>query len=305
MRLKLYCSGREVVLNRPIMLAAWPGMGNVAISAIDYLRKKLNAKPLGEIDFSEFVAPEASHVENGIAVLSKIPKIVIYYRKYPDLIIVEGETQLHGKLGAILMEKIIRLVGKRFNVSKIFTGAAFPVPISYEEPSTLYTAATTLSLRDLLFNEYQVKILDHGEISGFNGLLLGYAREIGIPSACILATIPLYAMNLPNPKASREIVKILANILRVRIPLTDLDLQVKLMEKEMIEIEDRMKEELVLSPKDDASGETPLFVKQKIERLFREARNNRQKAYKLKKELDKWNLFDSYEDRFLDLFKKQ
>ena len=302
MKLKFYSSGKDVNLHHPIMLAAWPGMGNVALHAIDYLRRKLKAKPFGEIDISQFVTPDAIQVKDGLAKLPQTPKNTIYYRKYPDLVILEGEIQLHGKSGTILMEQVVSFM-KEFGVSKIFTGAAFPVPMSYREPSTLYGAATTPSLRDLLFSEYQVEIMEHGEIAGFNGLLLGYAKEIGIPAVCLLATIPLYAVNLPNPKASREIVNILAHMLRVKVPMTELDMQVERVEKEMAEIEIRMKEELITAPKDKISEGIPLPIKQKIERLFRDARRDKQKAYRLKKELDKWNLFESYEDRFLDLFK--
>ena len=44
---------------------------------------------------------------------------------------------------------------------------------------------------------------------------------------------------------------------------------------------------------------------QRIERLFREASQDRSKAYELKRELDRLEVFDDYEDRFLDLFKKE
>jgi hypothetical protein len=39
-------------------------------------------------------------------------------------------------------------------------------------------------------------------------------------------------------------------------------------------------------------------------RLFEKAREDRSKAYELKGELDRLGVFDLYEDRFLDLFKK-
>ena len=42
----------------------------------------------------------------------------------------------------------------------------------------------------------------------------------------------------------------------------------------------------------------------RIERLFERAREDRSKAYELKGELDRLGVFDLYEDRFLDLFKK-
>ena len=42
-----------------------------------------------------------------------------------------------------------------------------------------------------------------------------------------------------------------------------------------------------------------------IENLFEEAKADRNKAYLLKRELDKWNLYELYEDRFLDLFRDE
>jgi len=46
------------------------------------------------------------------------------------------------------------------------------------------------------------------------------------------------------------------------------------------------------------------FVKDKIEKLFTEAQKDTTKANELKSELDKWNAYKEYEDRFLDLFKE-
>ncbi len=47
----------------------------------------------------------------------------------------------------------------------------------------------------------------------------------------------------------------------------------------------------------------PGYVLDKIERLFQEALLDKKKAVALKRELDRWDLYKAYEDRFLDLFK--
>ena len=43
---------------------------------------------------------------------------------------------------------------------------------------------------------------------------------------------------------------------------------------------------------------------QRIEVLFEAARKDRSRAYELKRELDRLDVFADYEDRFLDLFKQ-
>jgi hypothetical protein len=52
-------------------------------------------------------------------------------------------------------------------------------------------------------------------------------------------------------------------------------------------------EEKRLAPRDQAN----------IEHLFDQAREDRSKAYELKRELDRLEVFKDYEDRFLDLFR--
>ena len=47
-----------------------------------------------------------------------------------------------------------------------------------------------------------------------------------------------------------------------------------------------------------------LETRMRIEELFRAAHENRTQAVVLKRELDRLGVFNQYEDRFLDLFKK-
>ena len=48
----------------------------------------------------------------------------------------------------------------------------------------------------------------------------------------------------------------------------------------------------------------PVSVKEKIEKLFEESRLDITKAKELKVQLDTWNVYKEYEDKFLDLFRK-
>ncbi|MCK4353342.1 PAC2 family protein [candidate division WOR-3 bacterium] len=301
MELKIH---KRIYISHPTMFAAWPGMGDVAFGAIDYLRRKLEAKPFAEIDISQFTTPDTVIVKNGLTRLPRTPRNIFYYRKYPDVIIFEGETQLKEELGISLANRILDLA-QSLEVTRIFTGAAFPLPMSYEEPSKIYGVANMKSAREFLFTN-NIKIMENGQISGLNGLLLEFARQRDIPSICFLATIPLYAVNLPNPKASKAIIETFERILKVRISTTALDLQIQKFEDEMFTVEQKIKEQIRgESAMESEEGEAPDYIKQRIENLFHVAKYDKSKAYLLKKELDKWDLFDLYEDRFLDLFKKR
>ena len=52
----------------------------------------------------------------------------------------------------------------------------------------------------------------------------------------------------------------------------------------------------------DPSG-VPGDARRRIEEMFRNVKMNREDPAALKKELDRWNLFNEYEDRFLKLFR--
>jgi hypothetical protein len=49
----------------------------------------------------------------------------------------------------------------------------------------------------------------------------------------------------------------------------------------------------------------PLAIKSEIENLFGQVRNGELPASKLKEELDRWEVFEQYQDRFFDLFTKK
>jgi len=300
-------------LESPVLLAGWPGMGRVGAGAIDYLRKELKSVPFAKVDASEYFSPDAVEVDNGIARFPALPSHVFFYVREPGLIIFEGESQIAGSGGMMLMNQILDLA-EELKVKTIYTGAAFAMPTSYRESVQVWGVANQTSLRDTL-TPYGVRIMQEGHISGMNGLLLGFAGLRDIQAACLLATMPQYAVNLPNPKASREIVRVFARVLGIQVDMEEMDRAVERMDRTMGEIEKQI--QMAFASRSEEGGEeegleeveeekVPQYVMERIERLFGELQIERsqEKAVQLKKELDRWNLYELYEDRFLNLFRR-
>jgi hypothetical protein len=80
------------------------------------------------------------------------------------------------------------------------------------------------------------------------------------------------------------------------------------MDERMAVIEERVKDVFTVEDEEPESMPTekkiPGYIMEKIEKLFHEARSDKAKAIMLKKELDRWDLYKLYEDRFLDLFRE-
>jgi len=102
----------------------------------------------------------------------------------------------------------------------------------------------------------------------------------------------------------------------LNLNLTPLVERAKFIESEIDKLVSYLKGEVETPPplseddieriKKDLSAYTklPQSVREKIEALFRDAQRDISKARELKEALDYWNVYKDYEDRFLDLFKK-
>ncbi len=293
----------------PLMFAAWPGMGNVGLIAMDYIRRRLDASLFAEIDMSPFFIPDSIIVKEGRAQLPEIPSSVFHYHTNPDVIVFESNAQVGGRDGISII-KIILDIAKQFRVPRIYTAAAFAQPMSHASPSQVLCACNNDGLLDVL-RQHDVVPMPDGYIAGLNGLLLGIAASSGIEAACFLGTIPSYASNLSYPKASLEIVKTMAKLLAIDLDLSDLQESVSATDRQLSAIEDRIREYFpsVTEKEPEAvdtgvnDEEVPKYIMDKIERLFEKVERDKSKASELKDELVRWNLYDLYERRFLDLFK--
>ena len=296
-----------------VLLAGWPGMGSVGIGAIDYIRRKLDAVAFAEIDMQPHFPPEAMIVEDGIAAFPDSPAHVFYAVEKHDLIIFQSEAQIGGTPGDELLEKILD-VGQRVGIDTILSGAAYLTQSSHKEDAQVLGVANNTEFRDLLASQ-GVEILKEGMVSGLNGLLLGFAQRRDLNAGCFLGTMPQYAAPIPNPKASKEIVRALAHLLNFSVDMSEMDDAAKKMEGTMEDIE--MQIQKTFSHMDDIpeievpggkieEDKVPQSVMERIEKMFREVKKTDQfqkKANELKAELDRWNLYPFYEDRFLNLFK--
>lgn len=295
--------------SRPVMLAAWPGMGNVGIITIDYIRYSLKSEELATIDMAPFFIPESIIVEDGVAQLPEMPKAEFYYTEDPDIILFQCGTQIGGKGGISIIKSILD-VAAHFNVREIYTAAAFARRMSCMDDSRVLGASNRRENLDALF-EIGVEPMPDGYIAGQNGLVLGIASGRGIPASCLLGTIPSYASQVSFPKASLAIVKKIESVIGKEIDKEELEKNTEIITEQLKLFEERIKDYVPSEHEEDAPDyhvedeEVPSYIMDKIERLFKEAEKDISKADKLKDELTRWNLFDLYEKRFLDLFRRK
>lgn len=308
----------SVDVNVPVLIAGWPGMGQVGIGAAGYLRRHLGARLVARIDTSPYYQPDSIEVTNGLGRVPSPPRQSFYYVPEPPALVFVGDSQLAGDAGLRLAGEVLDYA-RRHGVTSIYTGAAYAQPISFRQPTEVYGVATDETLLAHL-GLLGIEPLKEGRITGLNGLLLGLARSHSIPAACLLATMPQYAVETANPRASKAIIRVFERILNTSVDMAEMNESVRETDRLLEEFENRVSdairnlkqgmEQRFDESRDAADGAPgteeerpePHELMERIERLFDEAQRDRTKALLLKQELDRWGLFALYEDRFLDLF---
>ena len=293
---------RKVQLKNPYFIAAWPGMGNVALKTFYFWKApslKICAKKIGA---------SANSYGGNRPVKDFGGKIGKH-----DLVIFISEAQTSADKGYFYAHKLME-AAESFHCKKVFTFAAMPAPIEHTQTPKVWFTATNKVL-SLEMKRFNVRRMDTGQISGLNGLLLAVAKERNQDGVCLLGEIPLYTIQIDNPKASLAILEVLSRVLGISLDLKELKVQAEFQEEEInrlieyfrggMELKEPINDEEIERIKKALQSYTklPNSARERIERMFGVARGDLSKANELKEELDKWSIYKDYEDRFLDLFK--
>ena len=312
---------QKTVLKKPYLIAAWPGMGNVGLTAISYLKDKLGASFLAELAPGDYFVPTGAIVNEQIVQPPEKPSNCFYYYKNEDaphdILFFIANAQPVAHMEYAFAKKILSFAAN-FDIERVYTFAASPSDMHYKDRSRVFAVPNETSLLQELL-EYKVHFLKDGNIAGMNGLLISVATELNLRGTVLLGEIPFFTAQIEFPNASIEILKIVSKILKQKIDLVDLEIYASKKEREIAPLADLlMKEEPPENDSDQKNEEIPEKVIPEpdakvpesvhviIEKMFRQAEfdDTYKSKMRLKEELDKWGLFDEYLDRFLDLFKK-
>ena len=304
-------------LNNPWLVAVWPGMGNVALAAGSYLVEQLDAEPVGELASQEYFEVEHVDVSEGLATAGRVPRCLLFVWRDPnqqhDLVIFIGESQ-PSTAGHALGRKLINHA-LDWGIERCVTFAAMATQLHPSDEPRVFGAATHQALLDEI-EPHGVELLGDGQISGMNGVLLAAAAERNLPGVCLLGELPYFAVGVPNPRASAAVLRVFQSLAEIQLDFSRIDQQAEEMDDRLSNLLERMNERgededeesgfSVPEVSDTGEGEQELEAetRQRIEKLFQQAHQDRSQAYELKKELDRLGVFEQYEDRFLDLFKK-
>jgi len=228
---------KEPEMEKPVLIASWPGIGNIGLIAVDTLRGALMAEEFGEIEPWDFFYPKKVIIRNGELRELEFPASKFYFVKTEgaDLIFFIGEEQpaeggkpyAEGEK-AYMMANLVLDVAVKFGCQRVYTSGAAVSPIHHTARPRVWAVPNTERLVDEL-RRYENTVLmsdieergGQGSITGLNGLLLGVARRRGMEAICVMGEIPVYLQGLPfpYPKASKSVVEVLTSALGVSVDM--------------------------------------------------------------------------------------
>lgn len=299
-------------LKNPWLIAVWPGVGNVAISAGYYLMAKLRMSYLA--DFSGDETPESTpaHVKDGMIQPLQQPANRLFVWHDPsethDIVLFVGES--HSQRGDVGFSRRLMNFAKKLGVERVFTFAAVATSqmLPAEETGVSGVINDKASLVDL--EQMDIRPFNEGTIDGPIAVLLTVAAEMNVPGVGLLGEIPRVFLRIPCPRASLSILEKFKGIANLDLDTTELAEHCRTTDEKIDEILDRVQHAIDEDISQLVDGEMQIIKqnpldadeRRRIEKLFSEAERDRAKGYELKQELDRLDAFDAYEDRFLDLF---
>ncbi len=195
----------EPDLKKPIVIAAMQDMGNVGGSDIDVLNKQLQTQRfrLAKLSYPTYVIDKGGYIG--------LPDENWEYRNTNDLIVFGGgigQPQTNEELHSWCQDVID--VAKKYSSKFIYTlGGFHTIRELNNSPKTFVTTTSALLTNQL--EKLNVNITPQKSvITGFNGLILGYAKMNGIQGIGLYGE--LNDPEIPQYRAAISIIKTLEKL---------------------------------------------------------------------------------------------
>ena len=292
----------EPELKKPVLIAGWPGIGNIGIAAVDTLREQIQAEEFGKIEPWGFFYPKKVSIKGGLLRDLEFPINKFYYKRLEgkDLIFFIGEEQPSSQGGfyakgekAYEMANLVLDVAEKFGCQRVYTSGACVSPIHHRMKPRVISVVSSQKLKEetkkypntILISEIEERG-NGGTITGLNGLLLTVAKKRGLESICLMGEIPdwLSGAPLPYPEASKSVLEVFADILGISLDFTELDKMALKVEGIIEEIYEKFPSEIkeryerrkfvAQAPSKAITEEDAKWIKEHIDELFKKGKED-------------------------------
>jgi len=214
-------------LQKAIVIAAMQDMGDVGSIVIDYINKNLNTTLFREVlsSYPAYVMDNGGYVE--------LPEENWEYRYAKDTIVFGGglgQPQSNDELNMLCQDVID--VAKKQDAKFIYTLGGFHTTRDFGKDPKTFVTTTSIELTDQV-RKLGLETTPHASIiTGFNGLILGFAKLNGITGIGLYGE--LNDPKIPQYRAAKSIIKTLEKLTYRKFGETsELDMMANLVEEKI------------------------------------------------------------------------
>jgi len=222
---------KKVKLNKPVLVAGLPGIGNVGKIAVDISVDQLKADKI--LSFFSYCLPNSVFVQEDNMI--DLPRIEIRHKRKgkSDFLFLVGDVQPMKEedsysLANAVLESVIKLGCK-----EIVTLGGIGLQDPPKKPRIYCTG------NDKKFVDEFVKLGANnklhgvvGPIMGISGLLLGLSKEKKIRAACLLAETYAHPMHL-GLREAKELMMILEKKYKLGLDMSKVENDIAKLEKQL------------------------------------------------------------------------
>ncbi|MCS6767630.1 MAG: PAC2 family protein [Candidatus Nitrosocaldus sp.] len=198
----------------PIMIAAMQDMGNVGSIVIDFINKRLNTRPFRVVyaHYPPYVVDKGGYIE--------FEQVMWEYRYAERIILFGGSVgQPESSSDLYMLCQDVIDVAKMYSVQFIYTVGAFLTDRAVGKRPRVLVTTTNPALTDSITRVGLHPTHGSSLITGFNGLILGFAKMNGINGIGLYGEID--DPRIPQYRAAKGIVEALERLTYLRFGSLD------------------------------------------------------------------------------------
>ena len=195
-----FIQNEEPEIKKPIIIAAMQDMGNVGSIVINFINKSLKSKLFrtAKLSFPTYVIDNGGYID--------LPNENWKYKYTDDLIIFGGgigQPQNNDELNLLCQDVID--VAKKYSAKFIYTLGGFHTNRIFNDEPKTYITTTSIELTKQMERLGVDMTPQKSLITGFNGLILGFAKKYGIQGMGMYGE--LNNPEIPQYRAAISIIK--------------------------------------------------------------------------------------------------
>ena len=200
-----FTQDQEPTVEKPIVIAAMQDMGNVGSIVINFINDSLRTKTfrIAKTPDPTYVIDRGGYIE--------IPNESWEYKYTEDLIIFgggKGQPKSNSEINALCQDVID--IAKKYSAKFIYTFGGFHTNRILDNNPKTYITTTSIELTKQMERLNVETTPQKSLITGFNGLILGFAKKNGIHGIGMYGE--LNVPEIPQYRAAISIIKTLEKL---------------------------------------------------------------------------------------------